>query len=154
MVKLIMVMINRKSSGQSLVEVVVTLAIASLVVVALVFGATIGIRNVQFSRNQSRAMELNREASEWLRVEKRISWSQLWSKGSDGEGTTYCFSGLNFNKKRGCYSDELIDSKFTREGVLKQLGSEDDKLEITITTNWEDASGDHNETITTYLTKY
>jgi len=144
-------MINRKNSGQSLVEVVVTLAIASLVIVALVFGATIGVRNVQFSRNQSRAMELGRDVSEWLRVEKRVSWSSLWGQGSES-GTTYCFSGLNFDKSRSCASGDLIDNQFTRQGVLKQIGS--DKLEITITTEWEDASGSHNEEITTYLTKY
>lgn len=144
-------LIKQKNSGQSLVEVVVTLAIASLVIVALVFGATIGVRNVQFSRSQSRAMELNREASEWLRVEKRISWSSLWARGS-ASGTTYCFNALNFDKQRGCYSNELIDSKFTRQGVLKQ--PESDKLEITITTSWQDPSGLHNETITTYLTRY
>lgn len=143
-------LINQKNSGQSLVEVVVTLAIASLVIVALVFGATIGTRNAQFSRDQSRAMELNREASEWLRAEKGASWSSLWSKGSSS-GTTYCFKDLNFDNQGNC-DDELIDSKFTRQGTLTQSGS--DKLEITITTSWTDPSGEHNETITTYLTKY
>jgi len=146
-------LIKQKRTGQSLVEVVVTVAIASLVVVALVFGAAIGVRNVQFSRNQSRAMELNRQASEWLRGERRVSWSGLWQRGAAG-GRIYCFSGLNFTKARSCTgaTGDLIDNKFTRQGVLKQANS--DKLEITITTSWQDPSGLHKETITTYLTKY
>ncbi len=143
-------LINQKKSGQSLVEVVVAVSISALIIVALLIGAIIGVRNVQFSRNQSRAMELNREASEWLRTEKKLSWSQLWGRGS-GDGATYCFSDLEFIVG-SCGSGDLIDSKFTRQGVLEQ--SEDDKLEITITTSWQDPMGEHNETITTYLTKY
>ena len=39
---------NSSSSGQSLVEVVVTTAIAMLILVALV-GATVAVRNIQYS---------------------------------------------------------------------------------------------------------
>jgi len=146
-------LINQKKSGQSLVEVVVSVAISALIIVALLIGAVIGIRNVQFSRNQSRAMELNREASEWLRAERKFSWSKLWSRGSAG-GVTYCFSDLNFDLSSSCSSgdDDKIDGKFIREGVLRQEDS--DKLEVTIITSWQDPMGEHNETITTYLTKY
>jgi Tfp pilus assembly protein PilV len=146
-------LINQKKSGQSLVEVVVSVAISALIIVALLIGAVIGIRNVQFSRNQSRAMELNREASEWLRAERKFSWSKLWSRGSAG-GVTYCFSDLNFDLSSSCSSEDedKIDGKFIREGVLRQEDS--DKLEVTIITSWQDPMGEHNETITTYLTKY
>lgn len=144
-------LINQKKTGQSLVELVVAVSISALIIVALLIGAVVGVRNVQFSRNQSRAMELNREASEWLRTERKLGWSQLWAWGSTS-GTTYCFEDLNFNKSGDCGNDDLIDSKFRRQGVLKQSGS--DKLEITITTSWQDPMGEHNETITTYLTKY
>ena len=144
-------LIKQKRLGQSLVEVVVSVAISALIIVALLIGAVIGIRNVQFSRNQSRAMELNREVSEWLRAERKFSWSQLWGQGSAG-GVTYCFQGLNFSKSSSCSSEDKIDGKFTREGVLRQEGS--DKLEVTIITSWQDPMGEHNETITTYLTKY
>ncbi|MGI6278514.1 MAG: type IV pilus modification PilV family protein [Patescibacteria group bacterium] len=146
-------LINQKEAGQSLVEMVVAVSISALIIVALLIGAVIGTRNVQFSRNQSRAMELNREASEWLRTEKKLSWSQLWGRGS-GDGVTYCFSDLEFIVGSCDSGDpgDLIDSKFVRQGVLEQ--SEDDKLEITITTSWQDPMGEHNETITTYLTKY
>lgn len=146
-------LIKQKKLGQSLVEVVVSVAISALIIVALLIGAVIGIRNVQFSRNQSRAMELNREVSEWLRAERKFSWSQLWSRGSAG-GVTYCFKGLNFSKSSSCSSEDedKIDGKFTREGFLRQEDS--DKLEVTIITSWQDPMGEHIETITTYLTKY
>jgi len=144
-------LIKQKRLGQSLVEVVVSVAISALIIVALLIGAVIGIRNVQFSRNQSRAMELNREVSEWLRAERKFSWSQLWGQGSAG-GVTYCFKGLNFSGSSSCSSEDKIDGKFTREGVLRQEDS--DKLEVTIITSWQDPMGEHNEAITTYLTKY
>jgi len=142
---------NQKESGQSLVEMVVAVGIAAMVIVALLIGAVVSIRNVQFSRNQSRAMELNREVSEWLRSQEKTSWSQLWSNGSE-LGEPYCFWHFNFDLNICSDDDNLIDDKFIRQGVLQQDGR--DKLEITITTSWNDTFGDHDETITTYLTKY
>ncbi len=149
-------LIKQASAGQSLVDMVVTVAIASLVIVALVFGAVIGLRNVQFSRNQSRAMELNREASEWLRSENKRSWSQLWRWGSE-TGSVYCFTGLDFSRNRNCNSSEsdLIEAKFSRQVILTQAREgETNRLEIIIATSWQDPSGLHSETITTFLTKY
>ncbi|MDD3679640.1 MAG: hypothetical protein PHX72_02205 [Candidatus Shapirobacteria bacterium] len=144
-------LINWKKQGQSLVEVVVAVSITALIIVALLIGAVIGIRNVQFSRNQSQAMELNREVAEWLRTEKKIGWSQLFSNGSPS-GESYCFNFLNFNNQGNCTESELIDEKFVREGVLRQ--EDEDKLEITVITSWRDPAGQHSETISTYLTKY
>ncbi|MDD3531891.1 MAG: hypothetical protein PHW57_00950 [Candidatus Shapirobacteria bacterium] len=144
-------LINKKDFGQSLVEVVVSVSIAALIIVALLIGAVVGIRNVQFSRNQSRAMELNREVSEWLRAERKLSWSQLWGRGSPG-GTTYCFQGLDFSKSSPCQEGDNIDDKFFREATLRQENF--DKLEVVVVASWQDPMGEHNETITTYLTKY
>jgi type II secretory pathway pseudopilin PulG len=146
--------IKKKRSGQSLVEMVVAVAISSLVLVGLLSGSIIGLRNVQSSRNQSQAMELCREASEWLRSEKEISWSRLWAKGSS-LGKTYCLKSLDFFSNRACsLPQDQINGQFYRQAVLTQSGADADKLEIVITTSWQDSVGNHTETITTYLTKY
>ncbi len=149
-----MVLIKKKQSGQSLVEVVVAIAISALIIVGLLVGAVIGVRNVQFSRHQSQAMELNREASEWLRVQKELGWSSLWNYGS-AAGSQYCLADLSFNISGSCdweNESELVAQKFARQLVLRQ--SDSGRLEVVITTGWHDAAGDHSEIATTYLTKY
>ena len=140
----------RFHSGQSLVEVVVATGIAMLVLVALVAGATIAVRNSQFSRTKARAMQLNREATEWLRGERKNSWSEFLSKADD-DGKTFCFDSLSWNDG-SCSASEIIDSVFTREAILTKI--DENKIDIKITTSWTDSNGEHNEQVITYLTKW
>ena len=143
----------RFHSGQSLVEVVVATGIAMLVLVALVAGATIAVRNSQFSRTKARAMQLNREATEWLRGERKNSWS-----GFANNSGTFCLDGLNFTKNRVCSSSEKISNQFTRQAILlftdEDSDGTNDKAEIKMITSWTDSSGNHSEEIITYLTKW
>ena len=140
---------NSSSSGQSLVEVVVTTAIAMLILVALVGGATVAVRNIQYSRTRARAMELNRQATEWLRSERAKSWSEFWNKLEDG---VYCLNNLDLDRHRSCGSDELIDSTFKRQvDVFKES---QDKIKLTLTTSWTDSQGEHREEVVTYLTRW
>jgi len=137
------------SSGQSLVEVVVTTAIATLILVALVGGATVAVRNIQYSRTRARAMELNRQAAEWLRSERAKSWSEFWNKLADG---VYCLNNLDLGRHRNCNSNELIDSTFKRQvDVVKES---QDKIKLTLTTSWTDSQGEHREEVVTYLTRW
>ena len=140
---------NSSSSGQSLVEVVVTTAIAMLILVALVAGATVAVRNTQYSRTRAQAMELNRQATEWLRSERAKSWSEFWNKLADG---VYCLNNLDLGRHRNCSSDELIDSTFKREAHVVKEGS--DKVTVTVVTSWTDSQGEHREETVTYLTRW
>ena len=140
---------SSSSSGQSLVEVVVTTAIAMLILVALVGGATVAVRNIQYSRTRARAMELNRQATEWLRSERAKGWSEFWNKLADG---VYCLNNLDLGRHRGCNSNELIDSTFKREAYIVKEGA--DKAAVTLTTSWTDSQGEHREEVVTYLTRW
>jgi len=150
---------TNSSSGQSLVEVVVTVAIAMLILVALVGGATVGVRNVQYSRSRARAMELNRQATEWLRSERAKGWSAFCSNLKDG---TYCLKDLNFDNYGSCDSPGgplLIDNTFKREANINVIENgadleKIDKVEITVTTYWVDSQGEHREEVETYLTRW
>ena len=141
---------SRSSSGQSLVEVMVTVTIAVLILVALVGGATVGVRNIQYSRSRARAMELNREATEWLRSERAKGWSAfLVSLGSDDY---YCLNSLSLDNPGHCEATELIDSFFKREvNIVKES---ENKIIITVSTFWNDSQGDHREEVETYLTSW
>jgi len=138
-------MIHRSRSGQSLVEVVVTTGIAMLVLAALVAGAVIAVRNSQFSRTKARAMQLSREATEWIRGEREKGWSEFANNSGN-----YCLNILNFDTPGNCPTK--IDDQFTRQAVLVKESNE--KVKVTITTSWEDSNGEHNEQVITYLTKW
>ncbi len=149
---------NSSSSGQSLVEVVVTTAIAMLILVALVAGATVAVRNIQYSRTRARAMELNRQATEWLRSERAKGWSEFMFNlnfGGNNEAY-YCLNNttdFNFNNPGQCDSlDYLIDSTFKRQvNVVKES---QDKIKLTLTTSWTDSQGEHREEVVTYFTRW
>jgi len=148
---------NSSHSGQSLVEVVVTTAIAMLILVALVAGATVAVRNIQYSRTRARAMELNRQATEWLRSERAKGWSEFLFNLNFGVGNEayYCLNNtadLNFNNPDRCDPPELIDSTFKREAHVAKEGS--DKVTVTLTTSWTDSQGEHREEVVTYLTRW
>jgi len=138
-------MIHRSRSGQSLVEVVVVTGIVMLILVALVAGAMIAVRNSQFSRTKARAMQLSREATEWIRSKREESWSEFASHGGN-----YCLNDLNFNTPGNCPTK--IDDQFTRQAVLVKESSE--KVKTTVTTSWTDSNGYHSEEVITYLTKW
>ena len=58
------------SSGQSLFEVVVALAISTLVIIAVVSLAALSIRNTDFSKNKTLASKYAQDATEWLRGQR------------------------------------------------------------------------------------
>ncbi|MDD5466131.1 MAG: hypothetical protein PHP73_07345 [Candidatus Omnitrophica bacterium] len=142
------------SSGQSLVEVVVTTAIAMLILVALVGGATVAVRNIQYSRTRAQAMELNRQATEWLRSERAKSWSEFCDRFESG--TTYCLNNFNFDNPGSCGPS---DNAFEREAIfIKERNPSNpeviDKVTVTLTTSWTDSQGEHREEVVTYLTRW
>ena len=57
-------------SGQTLMELVVVIAVSTIVIGALVFATIASLRNVQFSKNQSQATKLAQEAIERLRASR------------------------------------------------------------------------------------
>ncbi len=137
------------SSGQSLVEVVVTTAIVMLILVALVAGATLAVRNIQYSRSREQAMELNRQATEWLRSERAKGWSEFLNKFDNGN---YCLNNLSFSNPGHCEQGELVDNVFKRETHVVKEGL--DKVTVTVTTSWTDSQGEHREEVVTYLTRW
>jgi hypothetical protein len=151
---------NSSSSGQSLVEVVVTTAIAMLILVALVAGATVAVRNIQYSRTRARAMELNRQAAEWLRSERAKGWSEFCDR-FEFESSTYCLNNLNFDNPGSCEAEagELVDNAFEREASFTKERNPSnpeviDKVTVTLTTSWTDSQGEHREEVVTYLTRW
>lgn len=83
-----------KESGQSLVEVLVALTIATLVVVTLIIVVLAGLKNSQFAQNQSRATKYAQEAMEKIKtIRDRNGTVQLNDQGLWGtKCATQCYS--------------------------------------------------------------
>jgi len=142
---------NRLLLGQSLVEMIVVVAIVTVSLVALVRAAVVAVRNAQFARHQSQAIDLAREAAEWLRGEREKSFSQFASRAGSSDGNRYCFDGLNWDNSGPCSDDELVGDIFTREVVLKK--ESDDLITAEVIVSWQERGKIHSRAIETYFSK-
>lgn len=102
-------------SGQSLFEVVIALAVITLIIVGIVVLSTVSIRNSSFSRDKNISSKYVQEAVEWLRSERNKSPAQFQGNAVG----TYCFNTLSWSNVGNCGSTEIIsDTPFQREVVF------------------------------------
>lgn len=135
--------------GQSLVEVMVAVAILALVLTALVLGTTVAMRNANFSKNQAQATKYSQEAMEWLRSQR----DQGWDAFSSHIGP-FCLNSLTWTGTAGfCSSSNYsLDGMFKRQVVLFNLV---DKVQTKVTVSWQGTSGKiHQSKLTSYFTKW
>ncbi len=144
-------------SGQSLLEVVVTIGVIVLVLVGLLSAISFGLSNAQFSRNKAQAIKYAQEAVEWLRVERETSWSTFYnSRAGSGTGLTYCLSNTATWPIPGvCSPSGVIDDQyrlFHREATLTQSGV--GRVLVNIRVYWQQGARATDVTINTYLTQW
>ena len=125
---------KKQEKGQSLIEVLVALALVVLVILALIAVTTISVRNATFAKNQSLATNYAQEAIEGAR-ELRDSDKETFFTNDDAP----CDK-----------TDSISPFELTRECNL--VGS--DKMTILVTVTWTDAKGDHKSELYTELTKW
>jgi len=123
--------------GQSLLEVVIALAVVGLVIMALIRVTVISVRNAAFARNQVLATKY---AQEWL--EEARNWR-------DQQDPEVFFVDGSCNA-----GPEAVDI-FTRTRTCS-LSVEGDKKTMTVVVevSWTDAVGDHQSRLETRLTNW
>ncbi|MDP1709994.1 MAG: hypothetical protein Q8L28_00025 [bacterium] len=129
--------------GQSLFEVVVALAISTLVIIAVVSLAALSIRNTDFSKNKVLASKYAQEATEWLRGQRDADFEIFYA---DTLTNTWCLRALSFTQAGVCGSSSKIgDSAFYREvGFINGLTPNGETLvEARVRVYWNDAQGSH-----------
>lgn len=148
---------NKNAPGQSLIEVVIALAVAVIIAVALVGLTVIALRNAQFAKTQNTATRLSQEG-----VEKTRSWrDNNWVDFSSRKGTTYMLdSSCQFLPSLSCTTtgascaiagneNHLVNGQFLRCVTLTDGGT--DQVNVTVVTKWQDGSGDHESRTETFL---
>lgn len=125
----------KKNQGQSLIEMVVAIAVVLIVIVALVAITTVSIRNANFSRNQALATKYAQEGIEKVRAYRdQVDWETIFiSNCQNPPGLT------------------PPPSPFAR--TITCFGSGDTR-EAKVVVSWADAQGTHKSELTTRLTNW
>jgi len=152
-------MTRKTEKGQSLFEVVLALAIATLIVVALVALASSAIRNSTFSKNKSLATRYSQEATEWLRGERDADWDIFYARTVN---PLYCVKSLSWTEASigSCTSgQEITGTVYKREiGFTRSTvdvgGVPKNVVEAEINVYWQDAQGIHEVKSVTNFTDW
>ena len=145
------------NKGQSLFEVVVALAIVTLIVVAIVTLAASSIRNSSYARNKESATRYSQEAAEWLRGQRDNDWVIFASRAALDPGFTWCLASLVWPPTAGTCSESsyIGDTFFKREAtVLYPDPLNLDNIQVDVKTYWIDSQGDHEVKISTFLANW
>jgi type II secretory pathway pseudopilin PulG len=138
------------TSGQSLFEVVVAIAIIMVIMVSIVVLATSSIRNTSYSNNKTLAAKYSQEAMEWLRGVRDNNWETLAENALVG---TWCLKNLAWDKNIACASDDFITgTRLIRELYFTVISATD--IEAKIKISWQDAQGLHEVNSVTNFTDW
>lgn len=137
---------NKKAKGQSLLEVLIALAVAVIVVLALVRAVTVAIRNASFARSQASATKYAQEGMEWIRSQRDERWTNLLNQAND---STYCLNTLSW-ASGGCSFS--LGGKFKREATVKPPVG--DKIEVEVKVSWQETDRTHKSQLYSYFTKW
>lgn len=142
--------------GQGLIEVLTALAVVLLVVVALIKATTVSMKSSDFSKTQTQATSYAQEAIEWIRSERDRDWGNIADRATSEPGSKYCLASLDWNNPDSCGNGDedllVADSRFKREVTVKDVTG--DRIEIEVIVIWQDASGEHQSKLTTYLSNW
>lgn len=126
----------KKINGQSLVEVVVAIAVVLIVIVGLVAVTTVSVQNASFSRNQALATKYAQETTEKVRAFREQNTWDNFKNGCSGVISGIILpSPFSFGSGTGCIC-------------------EDDSCEVKVIVSWTDGKGIHKSELTTKLTKW
>lgn len=134
----------KNESGQSLFEIILALAITTLIIVALVALTATSIRNTTFSKNKTLASRYSQEATEWLRGERDTDFSAFETRVLT---PLYCFPSLSWGSATigACTSgQEIANTPFRREiSFSSSLVNGKTLIQASVRVYWSDAQGLH-----------
>ncbi len=132
-------------AGQTLIEVVIAMGISVLILVTLVSGVTVSLRNIQFANNKAQATKYAQEAFEAVRSIRDRDWTLL----IDGEhGLVWDEVGAQWNFAQS--SD--TSGQLSRVVTITDGGTPDSKR-VEVVVSWREGSEIKNVTLYTVVAK-
>lgn len=160
------------SKGQSLIELVIVVALTVLVVGALTAAAIVSLRNSTLARSQIQATKLAQGGLEKVKTirdqngnvsytdgtSNASKFSDLWQITFDCQTLPNCYFFLtreNLKDKLQSGNNTTVepipDSIFERQILIE--GSGVDSKQVTAVVKWKDYAGEHESRLTTILGK-
>ena len=142
----------KNQKGQSLFEVVLSLAVITVVIVALIILAYSSIRNANYSKNQTLATKHSQEVIEWLRGERDSDFDFFYDKALTAGGGSYCFPSLSWTaaKLGSCDDSDVIVGTILKREIFFTI-VDLANIEVQAVVYWDDAQGLHEvRAITNY----
>lgn len=150
-----------KSSGFTLIEIIVSVAILAIFLVMAVSTTTVMIQNMKANEHRIMATYYADDLMNWIHFEKENNWTNFLSKSSSG-GTTYCANNatVKINSTTGkvqtfetldtllsnsaCPWTGIVNSVdtnpkiFKRQIQLQTVGTNSDQVNATVTVQWRE----------------
>jgi Tfp pilus assembly protein PilV len=131
--------------GQSMFEVVFTLAIIALITSAMVLLATFSIKNATYSRNKTLATRYSQDTVEWLREQRDADWLIFYSHIPSNYPQKNCLISIETDTWpiwTTCgENDNISGTVFKRE--LEFPNKSANSVTIKIIVSWMDSQGYH-----------
>lgn len=135
-------------SGQTLVEIVISLGIVLLLIAGLIVSTTAAVHTSDQDRVRSQSVQYAQEGLELTRELRDSNWSTFQARSG-----LWCLDKTNTWTQGGISCPVNINNFFSR-GVTFTWNSGASRMEITSTVSWQDGSAIHQSQLTTYFTQW
>lgn len=147
--------------GQSMIEVVAGLAVATLLAVALISTTVYTQKLSRNAKNNTQAAKLAQEAIEQIRVVRDRQGFDYFAARNDasGQGSKIDTSAWTLNAPAACPAETIPTPAITGETsfgrcITVQNGNDvANEKKITVTINWTESSGPQSVVDVTYLSR-
>ncbi len=143
--------LSQKTTGQTIVEVIIAVGIVALVMTALAASLTLSIRNTAQSRHKNLGTKLSQEGLEIFRRERNLLGWDTFSNRLNSQ--VYCMqtvpddiTGLVAGSCDSTNNITLSANDFYREATVSKTSPT--IINVVITTTWTDGKRDHEASVT------
>lgn len=164
---------SKNQKGQTLLELIVVITVASMVVGALTFATISSLRNAQFSKNQTQSTKLAQAGLETIRSIRdkdgavsftysggtTTKFSDLWNiPGGMSSSCNPCYfkldpSSLTLTGVTSVTFESLSDNLQRQVQIWDKSSSASTEKVISVVVQWSDFSGLHQSQLTSILRK-
>jgi type II secretory pathway pseudopilin PulG len=159
---------NKKEQGQSLLELIVVIAVGTVIITAIVFSSISSLRNNQLAKNQAQATRLAQEGLEKIRIARDRNLPIAGSPFSNLWINTYtcpsnCYFKFDSTGQLVSTTASLPETfttgsdlePFKRSVIIEEPSSGASIIEqkFTVIVTWTDFAGVHESKQTTILRK-
>ncbi|MDO8658021.1 MAG: prepilin-type N-terminal cleavage/methylation domain-containing protein [Candidatus Levybacteria bacterium] len=114
----------KEIKGQTLIEVLIALAIAILVVAAIAIVILSALNNAQFSKNQNNASQYAQQGMEIVRNLRSSNWSSFKNLAADPANNKYCLDkGHTTLQKTGSLENDIRNGNAGCQGIGSEHAS-------------------------------